>query len=127
MLKGIHPLLNADVLYALRAMGHGDYLVLSDTNFPSDSIARQTTLGTLLRMDNCTSAEAAAAVLSVMVPTTLGLFLLGRNRTLFDSYGWSRKMVPEPLALVKSTVLLAAATGRPGVTVTELAVNPSSA
>jgi L-fucose mutarotase len=66
MLKGIHPLLNADVLYALRAMGHGDYLVLSDTNFPSDSIARQTTLGTLLRMDNCTSAEAAAAVLSVM-------------------------------------------------------------
>ena len=66
MLKGIHPLLNADVLYALRAMGHGDYLVLSDTNFPSDSIARQTQLGTLLRMDNTTSAEAAAAVLSVM-------------------------------------------------------------
>ena len=66
MLKGIHPLLNADVLYALRAMGHGDYLVLSDTNFPADSIARQTRLGKLLRMDNTTSAEAAAAVLSVM-------------------------------------------------------------
>jgi L-fucose mutarotase len=66
MLKGIHPLLNADVLYALRAMGHGDYLVLSDTNFPADSIARQTRLGTLLRIDNTTSAEAAAAVLSVM-------------------------------------------------------------
>jgi len=66
MLKGIHPLLNADVLYALRAMGHGDYLVLSDTNFPSDSVARQTTLGTLLRIDAPTSAEAAAAVLSLM-------------------------------------------------------------
>jgi L-fucose mutarotase len=66
MLKGIHPLLNADVLYALRAMGHGDYLVLSDTNFPSDSVARQTALGQLLRIDAPTSAEAVAAVLSLM-------------------------------------------------------------
>ena len=66
MLKGIHPLLNADVLYALRAMGHGDFLVLTDTNFPSDSIARQTRLHRLLRIDNTTSAEAAAAILSVM-------------------------------------------------------------
>jgi hypothetical protein len=37
MLKGIDPRLNADVLYVLRAMGHGDVLVLADTNFPSDS------------------------------------------------------------------------------------------
>jgi L-fucose mutarotase len=66
MLKGIHPLLNADVLYALRAMGHGDFLVLTDTNFPSDSIARQSKIRRLLRIDNTTSAEAAAAVLSVM-------------------------------------------------------------
>lgn len=66
MLKNISPLLNADVLYALKAMGHGDYLILSDTNFPADSIARQTVLGKLLRMDNTTSAEAAAAILSLM-------------------------------------------------------------
>lgn len=66
MLKNISPLLNADVLYALKAMGHGDYLILSDTNFPSDSIARQTVLGELLRMENTTSAEAAAAILSLM-------------------------------------------------------------
>ena len=65
MLKGISPLLNADVLYALRAMGHGDDLIIADTNFPSDSIARQTRLGKLLRIDNVTAAEAAAAVLSV--------------------------------------------------------------
>jgi L-fucose mutarotase len=51
MLKSIHPLLNADVLYALRAMGHGDDLIISDTNFPADSIARQTRLGRLLRID----------------------------------------------------------------------------
>ena len=66
MLKNISPLLNADVLYALKAMGHGDYLILSDTNFPSDSIARQTVLGKLLRMENTTSAEAAGAILSLM-------------------------------------------------------------
>src|SRR5215204_1710266 len=65
MLKGISPLLNADVLQALRAMGHGDDLIICDTNFPADSTARQTRLGTLLRIDNVTAAEAAAAILSV--------------------------------------------------------------
>jgi L-fucose mutarotase len=66
MLKNLSPLLNADVLYALKAMGHGDYLILSDTNFPADSIARQTVLGKLLRMENTTSAQAAEAILSLM-------------------------------------------------------------
>ncbi|MBX9455152.1 MAG: RbsD/FucU family protein [Rhizobium sp.] len=66
MLKNISPLLNADVLHALKAMGHGDYLILSDTNFPSDSVARQTVLGKLLRMENTTSAQAAEAILSLM-------------------------------------------------------------
>ena len=57
MLKGIDPLLNADVLYALRAMGHGDRLVVCDTNFPADSIARQTVFGELLRIDNVSAAQ----------------------------------------------------------------------
>ena len=50
MLKGINSLLNAEVLYALRAMGHGDDLIIADTNFPSDSVARETVLGELLRI-----------------------------------------------------------------------------
>ena len=66
MLKGIDPLLNADVLQCLRAMGHGDDVVLCDTNFPADSVARSTVLGRLLRLDNVTAARAARAVLSVM-------------------------------------------------------------
>jgi len=65
MLKGISPLLNADVLYALRAMGHGDDLIICDTNFPADSIARQTRLGQLLHIGNVTAGQAAAAILSV--------------------------------------------------------------
>jgi L-fucose mutarotase len=66
MLKTIDPLLNADVLYALRAMGHGDRLVVCDTNFPADSIARQTAFGRLLRIDNVSAARAVRAVLSLM-------------------------------------------------------------
>ena len=65
MLKGIDPRLNADVLYALRAMGHGDVLIIADTNFPSDSVAHDTVHGELLRMDNLTAAQAIEAVLSV--------------------------------------------------------------
>jgi L-fucose mutarotase len=66
MLKSIDPLLNADVLYALRAMGHGDELVLCDANFPADSVARQTTFGRVLRIDGVGTAAAARAILSVM-------------------------------------------------------------
>ncbi len=65
MLKGIDPALNADILRALRAMGHGDDLIVADTNFPSDSVARQTVTGKLLRLD-ASAPVAVAAVLSVM-------------------------------------------------------------
>jgi L-fucose mutarotase len=66
MLKGIAPLLNADILHAMASMGHGDVIAVVDANFPADSIARQSRLGRILRMENVTSAEAVAAVLSVM-------------------------------------------------------------
>jgi L-fucose mutarotase len=66
MLKSIDPLLNADVLYALRSMGHGDDVVLCDTNFPADAVARQTMLGRLLRIDGVTAGRAARAILSVL-------------------------------------------------------------
>ena len=65
MLKGINPLLNADVLHVLRLMGHGDDLIIADTNFPSDSVARQTVYGKLLRID-APAADVVEAVLSVM-------------------------------------------------------------
>ena len=64
MLKGLDPLRNADVLYALRAMGHGDDVVLSDVNFPSDSVARSTVLGRVLRID-ASAPRVAKAILSV--------------------------------------------------------------
>ena len=64
MLKGIDPLLNADVLGVLCAMGHGDDLIVCDTNFPAYSVAQQTVHGRLLRIDAPT-ARVVKAVLSV--------------------------------------------------------------
>ena len=64
MLKGIDPILNAEVLGALRAMGHGDDLILADTNFPAASVAARTVLGTLLRID-APAARVTRAVLSI--------------------------------------------------------------
>lgn len=65
MLRNFDNRLNADVIRVLRAMGHGDDLVIADTNFPSDSVARHTATGKLLRMDNLTAAQAIEAILSV--------------------------------------------------------------
>ena len=80
MLKGIDHRLNADVLGALRAMGHGDYIIVSDTNFPADTIAQETTLGYLLRMENLTAAEAINAILSVLPLDTFVDDFAGRMR-----------------------------------------------
>ena len=66
MLKGIDNRLSAEVLFVLRAMGHGDTLVICDTNFPADSIARKTVYGDLLRMDNLTCGQAVKSILSVL-------------------------------------------------------------
>jgi L-fucose mutarotase len=65
MLKNLDPLLTPELLYVLRAMGHGDELVLADCNFPSDSIAAQTTHGSLIRLDGNTIPQAADAILSI--------------------------------------------------------------
>jgi phosphotransferase system enzyme I (PtsI) len=66
MLKNIDPIITAPLLSVLKEMGHGDEIVIVDTNFPAESIALQTRLGRLLRIDNVTSPQAAAAVLSLL-------------------------------------------------------------
>ncbi|MBX2878408.1 MAG: RbsD/FucU family protein [Granulosicoccus sp.] len=66
MLKNINPLLNADILHALAAMGHGDSIVLCDNNFPAYSVAQATSLGKLLHVDGANIPQLAEAVLSVL-------------------------------------------------------------
>lgn len=60
MLKGIDPLLGPDLLHCLRAMGHGDQLVIADANFPASSVAQR-----LLRLDGVSATTALAAILTV--------------------------------------------------------------
>jgi L-fucose mutarotase len=116
MLKGLDPRLNAEVLYALRAMGHGDVLIIADTNFPSDSIARETTLGELLRMDNLTAGEAAEAVLSVFPLDTFVDDFAGR----MEIFG-SPDEVPPVQAEVQAAIDAAEGQPRPMVRVERFA------
>jgi L-fucose mutarotase len=61
MLKGLDPLLTPDLLHVLRAMGHGDELVVADANFPAASVARR-----LVRLDGVDGPRALRAILSVL-------------------------------------------------------------
>jgi L-fucose mutarotase len=63
LLKNINPLLSPSLLYALRAMGHGDELCLVDANFPSETIAGQQEV---IRLDGVSMGEAADAIFSVL-------------------------------------------------------------
>jgi L-fucose mutarotase len=72
MLKGIDARLSPDALHALALMGHGDTVALVDSNFPTETIARQSVLGRAVRMDNLNLAQAAEAVLSVLPLDTFG-------------------------------------------------------
>jgi L-fucose mutarotase len=61
MLIGIDPLLGPELLCHLRAMGHGDCLVIADANFPAASVAKR-----LVRSEGTTTPRMLAAVLSVL-------------------------------------------------------------
>lgn len=61
MLIGIDPLLGPELLAILRAMGHGDEIVLADANFPASAYARR-----LVRLDGHGIDRVLDAVLSVM-------------------------------------------------------------
>lgn len=66
MLRNLDPVLSADLLWVLAAMGHGDDLALVDANHPAETIARATTSGRLIRLPGLTMARAARAILSVL-------------------------------------------------------------
>jgi L-fucose mutarotase len=60
MLKGIPPTVSPDLLKHLCEMGHGDEIVLADSNFPGVSIAKR-----LLRADGLPIATLQDAILSL--------------------------------------------------------------
>ena len=61
MLRDIDPILSPELLYALRAMGHGDEIAIADANFPGSSIGPG-----CIRADGSSASDMLRAVLSVM-------------------------------------------------------------
>lgn len=95
MLKGIDNRLGADLLCVLRAMGHGDELVVCDANFPAESVSRGTVWGRPVSMDGFSAPDTIAAILSLLpldsfVPSPVG------RMTVVDS--------PDELPAVQSEV-----------------------
>jgi len=83
MLKGIDPLLTADLLHALAAMGHGDEIAIVDANFPAASIGRR-----VIEVPGVSSPECLAAVLSVFPLDTFA-----------EPAAWTMQVVDEPDAV----------------------------
>ena len=61
MLIGIHTALTPDLLRHLRAMGHGDEIVIVDANFPAEACARR-----IERLAGVSATEALRAILGIM-------------------------------------------------------------
>ena len=85
MLKGIHPLLHADLLHALVSMGHGDELAIVDANFPAASVGRR-----LLQLPTTTATAALQAILTVfpidaaVSPAALTMSVIGEPAAVPD-------------------------------------------
>ena len=61
MLKNLDPILNADLLHALRSMGHGDEIAIVDANFPAHSQGPH-----VVALDGVDAVHALDAILSLM-------------------------------------------------------------
>jgi L-fucose mutarotase len=61
MLKGIDPVLGPDLLSILRAMGHGDEIVVADANFPAAANAKR-----LVRADGIDAVRLVKAITALM-------------------------------------------------------------
>jgi len=66
MLKNIDPLLTAELLSVLAAMGHGDELAVTDANFPTDSVARGTCHGQVISAAGASLSQVVGAIVSVL-------------------------------------------------------------
>jgi L-fucose mutarotase len=63
MLIGIDPLLPPELLMVMRAMGHGDDLLICDRNHPAATIAKATTHGRVIHVPLPDMFDLARAIL----------------------------------------------------------------
>ncbi|MGV3573775.1 MAG: RbsD/FucU family protein [Devosia sp.] len=90
MLKNIPPLLGPELLATLRAMGHGDEIVIADANFPAEFLGP-----TVHRADGISATDMLEAVLTVMPlddfvdEAAIGMAVVGdpnANPPVFDDF-----------------------------------------
>lgn len=61
MLKNLDPILSPELLFTLRAMGHGDEIAIVDANYPADNAGNR-----VIRADGLSATQVLDAILSVM-------------------------------------------------------------
>lgn len=66
MLKHVPSFMDAELLWVLAAMGHGDELVVVDRNFPAKSVALETQSGKLITLGGMDAPAAIGGILELM-------------------------------------------------------------
>jgi L-fucose mutarotase len=66
MLRGLDPLLTAELLHALRSAGHGDEIVVVDCNFPATSVAAHSFHKEPILIAGATADQVVQAICSVL-------------------------------------------------------------
>ena len=61
MLRGIDPILGPDLLFVLRAMGHGDEIAVVDANYPATEGAKR-----LIRAEGTDAVRMVEAILTLL-------------------------------------------------------------
>jgi len=61
MLRGIDPVLGPDLLFVLRAMGHGDEIAVVDANYPATEGAKR-----LIRAEGTDAVRMVEAILTLL-------------------------------------------------------------
>lgn len=66
MLKHVPAFMDAELLWVLAAMGHGDELAVVDRNFPARSVAMQTQSGKLITLSGMDAPSSIGGILELM-------------------------------------------------------------
>ena len=104
MLNGINKLLTGETLKILCDMGHGDMLILADANFPSETIAKQTTYGKPI---HCPGADVNDVLKAIVDLFPLDVAYTEHPACVMDLLdGDKEKKMPTPIAWVGYTETL---------------------
>lgn len=66
MLKHVPAFIDADLLWVLAAMGHGDELAVVDRNFPARSVALETQSGKLITLGGMDAPGSIGGILELL-------------------------------------------------------------